>query len=267
MVDPAHDLTDTARDPAIIAFEQPLTERMRTFLRIEFLFEQASHHSKETTQFGTRAAIASLLEVLTILNRGDIRSEVIKELERQSELLERYRKTPGVDSARLDELIGQLSSLKTELAEAGPQLMNPFKECEFLNTVRHRSAIPGGTCAFDLPDYAYWLHQPYGERKRQLGEWLDKLRRVCDPVAQVLWLTRETAQPVERVAAGGLYQHSLPRTEQFNLVRVLMPAHGGIFPEISAGQHRFNVRFVKWQGVDKRAVQVDHDVRFVLALA
>src|SRR5690606_42069449 len=85
MVDPAHDLTDTARGPEIIAFEQPLTERMRTFLRIEFLFEQASHHSKETTQFGTRAAIASLLEVLTILNRGDIRSEVIKELERSEE--------------------------------------------------------------------------------------------------------------------------------------------------------------------------------------
>ena len=267
MVDAAHDLTDPAPAPGVIVFEQPLTERMRTFLRIEFLFEQASHHAKEATQYGTRAAISSLLEVLTILNRGDIRAEVMKELERQSDLLERYRLTPGVDAARLDELIGRLGSLRAELADAGPQLMNPFKECDFLNTVRHRSAIPGGTCAFDLPDYAYWLHQPYGERERQLGDWLAKLRRMCAPVSLVLGLPRAPAPPVARTAPGGLYQHSLPRTEQFNIVRVLMPAHGGIFPEISAGQHRFNVRFVKWQGVEKRAVQVNHDVRFALGLS
>ena len=144
--------------------------------------------------------------------------------------------------------------------------MNPFRESDFLNTIRNRSAIPGGTCAFDVPDYAYWLHLPYNERAQQFQDWMEKLRRLCDPVAQVLWLTRETTEPVERMAAGGLYQYSLPRNEQFNIVRVLLPARTGIFPEISAGQHRFTVRFVKWQGVEKRAAQVTQDVRFRLAL-
>lgn len=265
MVDAAPEPT-ASPETGMITFEQPLTERMRTFLRVEFLFEQASHHAKEDSQYGTRAAIASLLEILTILGRGDIRSEVIKELERHTDLLERYRQTPGVDGGRLDELIGTLTGLRKQLAEAGPQLMNPLKACDFLNQVRHRSAIPGGTCAFDLPDYAYWLHQPFKERARQLEEWLGELRHICDPVTQVLWLTRATTEPVERVAANGLYQYSLPRSEQFNIVRVLTPVKEAFFPEISAGQHRFTVRFVKWQGVEKRPTQINHDVRFLLAL-
>ena len=253
-------------DDELIRFEQPLTERMRTFLRIELLFEQALFHGQDSTQFGTRAAISSLLEILTILGRGDIRAEVMKELERHAELLGRFRRKPGVDAQRLDGLIENLNALRKQLAEVGPQLMNPFKESDFLNTIRHRSAIPGGTCVFDLPDYGYWLHLPYSERARQFEDWIAKLRRICDPVSQVLWLTRETTQPTQHVAAGGLYQHNLPRNEQFNLVRVLLPAKGGMFPEISAGQHRFTIRFVQWKGVDTRATQVNQDVRFMLAL-
>ncbi len=247
-------------------YEQPLTERMRTFLRIEFLFEQASYHAQDSSQFGSRAAVASVLEILAILGRGDIRAEVMKELERHAELLGRFREKPGVDALRLDDLVHNLTALRTQLAEAGPKLMNPLKECDFLNAIRHRAAIPGGTCAFDLPDYAYWLHLPFPERSRQLEDWLKQLRRVCDPVSQVLWLTRETNGPVERVATGGLYQHNLPRSEQFNLLRVVVPERTGLHPEISAGQHRFTIRFVRWQGVDRRPGQANQDVRFLLSL-
>lgn len=267
MVDPAAQLEGTpSPSPGHLTYEQPLTERMRTFLRVEFLFEQASYHAEDSTPHGTRAAVESLLEILTILGRGDIRAEVMKELERHTELLGRFRAKPGVDSSRLDELIANLSALRVQLAEAGPQFMNPLKECEFLSAIKHRSAIPGGTCAFDLPEFSYWLHLPYAERKRQFDDWMDKLRRVCDPVSQVLWLTRETAEPVERAAASGLYQYNLPRNEQYHLVRVFLPARSGLFPEISAGQHRFTIRFVKWQGVEKRSAQVNNDVKFLLSL-
>jgi cell division protein ZapD len=267
MVDPAEQLT-TSQSPEnkLIRFEQPLTERMRTFLRIEFLFQQATYHIQDPTYYGTRAAVSSLLEMLTILGRGDARAEVLKELERQSEILGRYRRKPGVDAGRLDGLIQNLGALRRRLAEAGALFMNPLKESDFLSTIRHRSAIPGGTCVFDLPDYGYWLHLPYTERVRQLEAWVDKLRPIYDPVSELLWLTRGTSEPSYRVAVGGLYQYSLPRTEHFNMVRVLMPVEGGMLPEISAGQHRFTVRFVSWRSVEQRPTQVTQDVRFLLAL-
>jgi cell division protein ZapD len=49
-------------------------------------------------------------------------------------------------------------------------------------------------------------------------------------------------------------------------VRVQLPVDAGMFPEISAGQHRFTIRFVRWRGVDARPVQVNQDVRFQLAI-
>jgi len=247
-------------------FEQPLTERMRTFLRVDQLYQQATFHAADTTDFGARAAVATLLEILTILGRGDVRAELLKELERQSELLCSYTRQPGVDPARLQLLLDDVRERRDELTNTGPRSMDPLKECEFLNAIKHRSSIPGGTCAFDLPDYAYWLRLPSETRVRQFEAWTRILRPMCDAISQVLWLTRETNEPTELIAYGGMYQHQIHRNEQPNLVRVLLPPDAGVYPQISAGQHRFTVRIVEWQGVDLRPVQVDRDVRFLLVL-
>ena len=143
--------------------------------------------------------------------------------------------------------------------------MNPLKECEFLNMIKHRSSIPGGTCMFDLPDYAYWLKLPLEDRVSQFEAWTESIRPVCDAVAEVLWLTRQANEPMERVANGGMYQHQMDRNEQPSLVRVIVAHEAGAFPEISAGKHRFTVRFVTWEGIDVRPTQVDDDVPFLLA--
>jgi cell division protein ZapD len=262
----AAELPVLSPEHGLINFEQPLTERMRTFLRIEFLYEQTLFHADEPNDFGARAAITGLLEIVTILGRGDVRTDVIKELERHAGLLGRYRSQPGVDPARLTGLIQNIDTLRQRLAVAGPHILNPLKECEFLNTIRHRSAIPGGTCMFDLPDYGYWLHLPGGERQRQLETWIASLKPLCSAVAEVLWLTREATEAAEQVATGGFHQHNFDRSEQANLVRVLLPSDAGIYPEISAGQHRFTVRFLRWRSVDERPLQVNQDIRFLLAI-
>lgn len=267
MMDPAeipHAQARPSNEP--IRFEQPLTERMRTFLRVEFLYRQATFHAGDPTDFGARAAVASLLEILAIVGRGDVRADVLKELDRHADLLGQYRRKPGVDTERLNGLIEDIDELRAQLAGAGKNFMTALKENEFLTNIKHRSAIPGGTCMFDLPDYGYWLHRSERERAKQLADWLDQLKPLCDAVTEVLWLTREASEPVSCVASGGLYQHSLNKGDQFNLVRVLLPAKAGLFPEISAGQHRFTVRFARWQGVDQRPAPVSEDVQFLLAL-
>ena len=262
----AVDLTAPSAEHGLITFEQPLTERMRTFLRVECLYEQTLFHVDEPTEYSSRAAVSALLEIITILGRGDIRTDVNKELERHADQLARYRSQPTVDPARLKGLIDDIDELKRQLADAGPQLVNPLKECDFLTTIRHRSAIPGGTCMFDLPDYGYWLHLPATDRRRQLEDWTHHLKPICDAVAEVLWLTREATEAAPQIAPGGLFQHGFDRGDQASLVRVRLPGTAGIFPEISAGQHRFTIRFVRWRGVDSRPAQVSQDVRFQLGL-
>ncbi len=262
----AAELPSAGAEHALMKFEQPLTERMRTFLRVEFLYEQTLFHVDEPTEFSARAAVTALLEILTILGRSDVRTDVSKELERHAEILSRYRSQPGVDPARLTGLIDKIGELRQQLSEAGPQAVNPLKECDFLTAIRHRSTIPGGTCMFDLPDYSYWLHLPASERRKQLDDWTDHIRPICEAVAEVLWLTREATEATPHTAPGGMYQHSFERSDQASLVRVLLPVNAGMFPEISAGQHRVTIRFVRWRGVDTRPAQVSQDVRFDLAI-
>jgi cell division protein ZapD len=252
--------------PQSVTYEQPLSERMRTFLRLEFLYQQANYHAEISDSWSTRAAVASLLEILAILSRGDVRSDVMKELERHSQLLEAYRTRPGVDSSRLQAVLGNLQTLRAQLAEGRTHPSHKLKENEFLNAIKHRSAIPGGTCEFDLPDYSHWLHQEYATRAEDLESWLVTLRPLCDGVAELLWLTRAGAEHQEEIATGGLFQHGLPRGSHKELLRVTLPGDSGLFPEISGNQHRFTIRFLSWQAVDKRPAQISKDVPFVLGV-
>ena len=83
-----------------VVYEQPLNERMRTFLRLEFLYTQASYHSELPNPWSSRAAMASLLEILAITARGDSRTDVLKELERHVNVLKDYQSRTGVDPGR-----------------------------------------------------------------------------------------------------------------------------------------------------------------------
>ena len=81
--------------------------------------------------------------------------------------------------------------------------MGPLRDSEFLSAIKHRSAIPGGTCDFDLPDYSY-LAQSSGRDPRRRVRGLAG----ADPTAVrqhrgALWLTRQNAKRKSETAVGG----------------------------------------------------------------
>ncbi len=247
-------------------YEQPLNERMRTFLRLEFLYQQLLYNSELEADWATRAAMSCLLEIMAILTRGDVRSDVHKELDHQIENLERFVSQPAVDSRRLEALIRNLVESREEVNAAGTQFLQPLKDCEFLASIKHRSSIPGGTCEFDLPEYNHWLRQPFARRQQDLKHWLGAIRPVCDAVTELLWLIRESAPEVEKTAINGMHQHNMQKHVQYRLLRVTLPDDSPLYPEISGSQHRCTVRFLEWSSIGTRAVQTGHDVHFHLSI-
>ena len=265
MVKPAGNVTPhTASEQA--SYELPLSERMRTFLRLEFLYRQMLYNSGTDSRWATRATISTLLEILSILLRGDVRGEVQKELDHHINLLQRFQSQPGVDSKRLDTLIRNLVESRSEVSAIGTQYLQPVKESEFLRAIQHRNSIPGGTCEFDLPEYNHWLRQPYARREQDLQRWIGAIRPLCDAVTEVLWLIRESAEPVDKTAINGMYQHSMRKDAHGRLLRVILCNNSELYPEISGSQHRFTVRFLEWSTIESRAVQTGHDVSFQLAI-
>jgi cell division protein ZapD len=247
-----------------LVFEQPLNERMRTFLRLDFLYSQALYHNETASQWGTRASVSSLIDILAIITRSDVRSDALKELERQLTSLGEFQSKPGVDTNRLKSLIANLTRLRSELLNVGIATLQPLKDSEFLNAIKHRSSIPGGTCEFDLPDYLYWLSQPDEVRVRAFNQWLTLLRPLCDAVSELIWLTRQNGRTRQETAQGGNFTITFDRENPLQLLRIALPASMGLYPEVSGSHHRCNVRFLSWKGVSERATQADSDVKFLL---
>ena len=263
MFEPA-EAPEAAARPVI--YEQPLNERMRAFLRLEFLWNQASFHASSPSPWSSRGAVASLLEILAITGRGDARGDVLKELERQMALLKEYQNRPGVDGARLRAVLATLVRRREELNAAGANFMQALRDSEFLNDIKHRSAIPGGTCEFDLPDYTHWLNQPAERREQELEQWLGRIRPLCESVSELLWVTRENARPRRETAPGGNFQIVFERDHPAQLIRIELPGESLLFPEVSGSHYRCSIRFLRWTGVMNRPVQPADDVPFTLTI-
>jgi cell division protein ZapD len=85
-------------------------------------------------------------------------------------------------------------------------------------------------------------------------------------VIEVLWLIRESAQPIDKVAQNGMYQHRMARDKSCRLLRVSLVNDCQLYPEISGSQHRFTVRFLEWSTIASRAVQTGEDVEFRISI-
>ncbi len=237
---------------------------MRTFLRLDYLYNQALYHNEKASQWGSRAAVGSLIDILAITTRADVRSEVLKELEKHLAQLEGFENRSGVDSGRAARADQQPRKLRSAVSGAGNSYLQPLRDSEFLAAIKHRSSIPGGTCEFDLPDYFFWLNQDAASRTQAFNEWLALLRPLCDAVAEVLWLTRQNGKTRKETATGGTFAINFERDTPLQLLRICLPADAGLYPEISGSHHRCSVRFLKWNGLATRPSQAEGDISFTL---
>ena len=246
-----------------IVYEHPLNEKTRTLLRLEHLFDQTEYHLLRPDTWSSRAAIDALLDMVNIFSRADIKADLIKELDRQRTTLSKIRQTENVDLQRLGEILDELENIGDRMHEMHGQIGKSLRANEFLKSIMQRSSIPGGTCAFDLPHYHYWLQKPAAARQNELNTWLQTLQPVQSAIMLILSLVRGSTNPTQELAHGGIFQHNLDAQAPVQLIRVGMPMETRLFTEISGGKHRFTIRFMIPSEED-RPVPTSEDVVFFL---
>lgn len=247
-----------------VYYEQPLNERIRTLLRLEFLFSQVGHFLDGSDVWDSRATLFTILEIGNVFARGDLKGELMKELERHTATLSRLELNPDVDRRRLQDILNRLDSLIDRLYAMSGQVDYAIKQSEFLTSIKQRSAMPGGTCDFDLPAFHHWLERPAEARTRDLKNWFGNFTIINEAVTLILQLTRQSTAGSQERAEGGFFQKSLDPNVPCQLIRVAVPADAPFFPEISGGKHRFTIRFLEQPNLDARAVQTLTDVDFHL---
>lgn len=246
-----------------IAFEHPLSERIRFLLRLEFLFTEMRHHRADASVWGLRSGVRTFLDMLSVMGRTDMRTELLKELGDQHAALARLARRPEVHAARLAQVQAELAAAiggLQAMSSSHPAMM--LRENEFLFAILNRSSIPGGICGFDLPAYHRWLSRPHEQAGHDLELWSQRLRPLEHAIALYLQLLRESSQPLERVAEGGVYLH-VPQAP-CQLVRVILPAPADVYPEISAGKHRISIRLMQLGDVNTRNQQASGSIAFQL---
>jgi cell division protein ZapD len=247
-----------------VYYEQPLNERIRAFLRLEHLFGRAARAVDDPDPWASRITVESIIDVMALVGRSDLKKELVKELERHAATLTALARNPRVDPGRLETVLARLQDLLEPLRASDNALGQELRGHELLAAVRQRNAIPAGTCDFDLPVFHYWLERPPERRAEDLRRWLGSFDSLRDAVGLCLWLTRDSAEATREIADAGFFQRSLETSTPCQMLRVSVPASLELFPEISAGKHRFTVRFMVPGEGDARPVQSEEDVPFEL---
>jgi cell division protein ZapD len=223
-----------------ILFEHPLNEKMRTWLRIEFLVQQleASLPINDTTS--ALHFFRNIGDLLDVFERGEIRTDVIKELDRQQRKLLTWSEVPGVDMQRIDSLRSQLKERGTVLMSA-PRIGQLLREDRLIALVRQRLSIPGGCCSFDLPTLHVWLHLPQNQRDEQVGIWLASLQPLKQSLELLLDIIRNSAPFRKLTSLNGFYQDN---GDDADLLRLQLDLVHQLYPQISGHKSRFAIRFL-----------------------
>lgn len=244
-----------------IIFEQPLSERVRTFMRLEFLFQQRRHHALDDSPTGTRAALQSLLDVLSLTARSDLKSEVIKDIQDQQTILTRSPQLlHGLETrqvfTRLADALKGVQRLPSHFAGSS------LRSHEFLDAIAKRSAIPGGAAPFDMPALHRWLGEPTIRIHADLDRWFSHFAPYETAITTCLDVLRHCGTEQDLAAENGVYLHTPQAAHQ--LLRVKVAPDSGVYPEISAGRYRYSLRFMRQPDVDSRAQQMTQRVPFLL---
>ena len=241
-----------------VLFEHPLNEKMRSWLRIEFLLQQLHANPQLGAIAPALTFFRTASDLLDVLERGEVRTDLLKELERQQQKLLLWADVPGVDMTRIHALRAELKDTAAVLMSA-PRIGQALKEDRLINLVKQRLSIPGGCCSFDLPTLHIWLHLPQSHRDKDVQNWLETLAPLNHALTSVLDLIRQSGPFRNQISLNGFFQDN---AEGADLLRLRLSLEHQLYPQVSGHKTRYAIRFLP---LDSEKGQVPARLNFELA--
>lgn len=263
-----------------IWYEQPLNERQRLFLRLEYLFKQfklstinnqyqenpINEYYREQHAFYAQQKMIAFLEILGFCERLDIRQDLLKELEYLQQYLNKIHTYPGVCHNTLQQHVNTIDGLIDELGSSSGKIGLSLLKIDWLNQIRQRLYVPGGLASCDIPTFYHWLQLDIDTQNEFFNSGYEEFKAVSDTVSIILTFIRESGQIESLDIGGGFYQRNFENHIKHQLVRVGIAHNDALVPEISASKHRLNIRFIdsEFKNYGKQVKQTEQDVCFKL---
>ena len=249
----------------MILYEHPFNESIRTMLRLEHLFDRLGQLIARDPPVDHHFALATLFEIMDVASRADLKSDLLKELERHKGVLNGYRGNPSISEAALNEIVDKVDHAFNVLNQLPGKAGHALTSNEWLMSIRSRISIPGGTCEFDLPSYHAWQKLGTTRRRADLMQWIASLMPLAEALNVLLGLLRDSGVPHKVIAKAGQYQQSLPVGKTYQLMRVRLTTDDSLVPEISGHRLMASVRLMR-PDADGRLKPSTDDTTFELTL-
>jgi cell division protein ZapD len=258
-------MAGTDESVPLVLYEYPFNEGIRTMLRLEHLFDRLAQLMPRDAPVDHHFALVTIFEIMEVASRADLKSDLLKELERHRAQLMGYRGNPAISETALDEVIGRIDRAFSGLNQLQGKAGQSLAGNDWLMSIRSRISIPGGTCEFDLPSYYAWQQHPPERRRADLAGWAGTLTPLADALQTLLGLLRDSGAPQRMVATGGQYQQSLPQHKSYHLLRLRMDGSDGLVPEITGHRLMVSIRMMR-ADAEGRLRPAGVDVPFELTL-
>lgn len=250
----------------MILYEYPFGESIRTMLRLEHLFDRLGLLMGREDPVDHHYALSTIFEVMDVASRADLKSDVLRDLDRYKTQFMGYRGNPAIEEAILDEVLARIERAYSGLSQMQGKAGQSLAANDWLMSIRSRVSIPGGTCEFDLPAYYAWQHEPAAKRQADIQRWVGTLTPLADALKVMLGLLRDAGHPHMVAAPCGQYQQSLKENRSYQLLRLRINPALGLIPEISANRLLVSIRLMRPDADGKLKIAADTDAGFELTL-
>lgn len=219
----------------------PLTKRGRLLLKLKQLFDDLESCLKQRSFYGLKGILQSVVDILLLLERVDIKTEVKKEMEKL--------------------LPGELAWEDQELFQQKGRFGENIRSQPLFSMLQKRLSQPGGLGSFDMPSVYTWLHREEEEQNSLLKKILEELYPLKQSLKKIFDLYSLHKKQEEKTALNGFIKIT-PKT-QSTLAFVELPAeHSLLTPEVSSSLQALVIKFWHYQELLEKPAPSDQSFQF-----
>lgn len=220
----------------LISFQLATHFLSRIALRLEYLFKTITQACDESHELIHRFALKSVIEVVDIIEKPELKSRFLKELIRIEHIL---RKPSAVEQ---DIMADQLSTQIYSLSHSPGPFGLRIHEDEFLKTLRQILHPNTKECEFNSPQLVLWFDSEPLLRQKTIKKWLDCVGDLKETVDVYLSLLRNASHYIPIMAHHGFYQHALSPKAINHLILLKIDKSLSIIPKLQLGHHNLTIR-------------------------
>ena len=248
--------TERIKEVFMLSFDHPLSERVRSLIRIDHLFNRFNHNVESDDKWSHHVALSSLFEIMECSSRAELKLDILQELERQRQAV-RHRDNPAI--------LDRIQRASQDLQDVQQKFGQHLRENEWLMSLKQRIVMAGGTTPVELPSYYYWQKQPATLRRADLQRWSQVMMPTYHATKLLLEILRSNQRVMMCKTQKANYEHT-SLAKNIHLLTVEIPQAAGVLPEVSANKYFTHIRFVQANQESMRGKPVEKDLEFKMMI-